>query len=238
MEFSSYFSIPLSLIKLFGIRFKVNSPNNQKKWIKFILKKQFHFMMVCLAFLNILYLLQIIMGNNSMELNLLAVCGYTNLDSYVKIFKFYYQADKMDNIFEILYLNFKKTVIKNSFIIKNYKFVKFYLCYVITTALIYMVAPFIITYTRYFKTGEWIASFPIKLWFPFDTSRYYIPCYFIGASMGVSASIFGTSADALLFMILIHVIHQLELIQGEFIVNSRSPKYLRDLVDRHNRILK
>ena len=80
--------------------------------------------------------------------------------------------------------------------------------------------------------------FPFQIYYPFEPIPYYPPIYLFHMFFGYSFMLYAVATDSMLFMILNHANAQLIRICNDFEAETFGPEIIKDLVDRHARILK
>ena len=132
---------------------------------------------------------------------------YLNLErieAMLKILRDLYDEQKKDKTVDHQYL------LSNSGVI--YK----YLRTNVVLASIFMSLPIITSLFIYLKNQEWVPSYPLDCWFPFDQNSYYVPVYMYSLYIGLIYGVILIAGDALFNMILTHITQQLKELYKNF----------------------
>lgn len=246
--FRHFFEFQFKLLKLVGIRFDLSENQKPQKFCLNAIRKLYClFCVLVLLLFSVFFALFIFSTDSKIDLKLKSLSILiSNVVIIVKLTRVYLDYEKIVDImmglkdfYKVQQLQEaeetesadKRYLHRNARIIFNYNRISiFFACF-------FVITPIITSILVYRRKGVWVAVFPFEIFYPFDPTPYYFPIYLLHLFYGFSFMFYIVATDSMLFMIFNHVNYQFMKISSDFATDTFGPEIIKDLVDRHVRIL-
>ena len=247
-DFDNFFEFQFKLLKFVGIWFDLSENQKPKKIYFIVIQKLYYFFCVFVLLLfSGLLILFIFYTNAKIDLKLRSLPIF--ISNVVIITKLVIIALDYGRIVDIM-MGLKDLYkveqlheaqgSENSdkrYLHRNARIIFIFIRITIFFAIFFSITPIITTILTYRRKGVWVAVFPFQIYYPFDPAPYYLPIYMLHLFYGYSFMLYSVATDSMLFMILNHLNGQLMRISNELEAKTFGPEKMKELVDRHVKIL-